>query len=89
MERSERRDAAADRPGVMILSRRKRLSLEAPLMQVVATAGITGISVRIAAIMASQHSQGVGDRSGRVGRAGRRAVVLAAVVSAGRAKRYG
>ena len=57
-ERSERRDAVAERPGVMIPSRRKRLPLEAPLMRVVATAGIVGIGVLIAAIMGSQHSQG-------------------------------
>ena len=57
-ERSERRDAAAERPGVMIPSRQKRLPLEAPLMRVVATAGIVGIGVLIAAIMSSQHSQG-------------------------------
>ncbi len=57
-ERSERRDAVAERPGVMIPSRRKRLPLEAPLMRVVATVGIVGIAVLIAAIMGSQHSQG-------------------------------
>lgn len=57
-ERSERRDAMAERPGVMIPSRGKRLPLEAPLMRVVATAGIVGIGVLIAAIMGSQHSQG-------------------------------
>jgi hypothetical protein len=49
---------AADRPGVMIPARRDRLPLEAPLMRAVATAGIIGIGVVIAAIMASQHSQG-------------------------------
>ena len=42
----------------MIPSRRKRLPLEAPLMRVVATAGIVGIGVVIAAIMTSQDSQG-------------------------------
>jgi hypothetical protein len=57
-ERSERRDAVAERPGVMIPSRGKRLPLEAPLMRVVATVGIVGIGVVIAAIMGSQHSQG-------------------------------
>lgn len=57
-ERSERRDAAAERPGVMIPSRRKRLPLEAPLMRVVATGGIVGIGVVIAAIMGSQQSKG-------------------------------
>jgi hypothetical protein len=55
--RSERRDAPAERPGVMIPSGRKRLPLEAPLMRVVATGGIVGIGV-IAAIMTSQDSQG-------------------------------
>ena len=58
MERSERREAAAEEPGVMIPSGRKRLPLEAPLMRVIATAGIIGISVAIAAIMSSQHSKG-------------------------------
>jgi hypothetical protein len=56
--RSERRDAPAERPGVMIPSGRKRLPLEAPLMRVVATAGIVGIGVVIAAIMTSQDSRG-------------------------------
>jgi hypothetical protein len=56
--RSERRDAPAERPGVMIPSGRKRLPLEAPLMRVVATGGIVGIGVVIAAIMTSQDSQG-------------------------------
>jgi hypothetical protein len=42
----------------MIPTRRKRLPLEAPLMRVVATAGIIGIGVVIAAIMTSQDSQG-------------------------------
>ena len=42
----------------MIPNRRKRLPLEAPLMRVVATAGIVGIAVAIAAIMSSQGSQG-------------------------------
>ena len=41
-ERSERRDAASERSGVMVPSRRKRLSLEAPLMRVLATSGIVG-----------------------------------------------
>jgi hypothetical protein len=58
MERSERREAAGEEPGVMIPSGRKRLPLEAPLMRVIATAGIIGISVAIAAIMSSQHSKG-------------------------------
>jgi hypothetical protein len=56
--RSERRGASAERPGVMIPSDRKRLPLEAPLMRVVATGGIVGIGVVIAAIMTSQDSQG-------------------------------
>jgi hypothetical protein len=55
---SERRDAPAERPGVMIPSGRKRLPLEAPLMRVVATGGIVGIGVVIAAIMTSQDSKG-------------------------------
>ena len=42
----------------MIPNRRKRLPLEAPLMRLVATAGIIGIGVVIAAIMTSQDSQG-------------------------------
>jgi hypothetical protein len=56
--RGERRDAPAERPGVMIPSGRKRLPLEAPLMRVVATGGIVGIGVVIAAIMTSQDSEG-------------------------------
>jgi hypothetical protein len=56
--RSERREAPAERPGVMIPSGRKRLPLEAPLMRLVATGGIIGIGVVIAAIMTSQDSQG-------------------------------
>jgi hypothetical protein len=42
----------------MIPNRRKRLPLEAPLMRVVATAGIVGIAVVVAAIMDSQGSKG-------------------------------
>jgi hypothetical protein len=42
----------------MIPSGRKRLPLEAPLMRVVATGGIVGIGVVIAAIMTSQDSEG-------------------------------
>jgi hypothetical protein len=42
----------------MIPTRRKRLPLETPLMRLVATAGIIGIGVVIAAIMTSQDSQG-------------------------------
>ena len=56
--RDQRREPPADRAGVMIPNRRKRLPLEAPLMRVVATAGIVGIGVAIAAIMTSQHSTG-------------------------------
>jgi hypothetical protein len=56
--RRERRDATSEQPGVMIPSGRKRLPLEAPLMRVVATGGIIGIGVVIAAIMTSQDSQG-------------------------------
>jgi hypothetical protein len=42
----------------MIPSRRERLPLEAPLMRLVATAGIIAIGVVIAAIMTSQDVQG-------------------------------
>jgi hypothetical protein len=56
--REARREAPAARSGVMIPNRRKRLPLEAPLMRGVATAGIVGIAVVIAAIMSSQGSQG-------------------------------
>jgi hypothetical protein len=54
--RAERRGER--RPEVMIPSRRKRLPLEAPLMRIVATAGIVAIAVVVAAIMSSQDSQG-------------------------------
>jgi hypothetical protein len=58
-ERDERREPPAEKPrGVMIPNRRDRLPLEAPLMRIVATAGIVGIAVVIAAIMGSQDSQG-------------------------------
>jgi hypothetical protein len=57
-EREARREPPAARSGVMIPNRRKRLPLEAPLMRGVATAGIVGIAVAIAAIMSSQGSQG-------------------------------
>jgi hypothetical protein len=57
-EPPDRSRTAADRPGVMIPARRDRLPFEAPLMRVVATAGIIAIGIAIAAIMASQHSQG-------------------------------
>jgi hypothetical protein len=56
--RAEQRAGAEQRPGVMIPSRRERLPLETSLMRVVATAGIIGIGVAIAAIMTSQDSQG-------------------------------
>jgi hypothetical protein len=56
--RTERREVPAERPGAMIPSGRKRLPLEAPLMRAVATGGIVGIGVVIAAIMTSQNSQG-------------------------------
>lgn len=56
--RGARREPPGERAGVMIPNRRKRLPLEAPLMRVVATAGIVGIAVAIAAIMSSQGSQG-------------------------------
>jgi hypothetical protein len=42
----------------MIPNRRKRLPLEAPLMRVVATAGIVGIAVVVAAILSAQDVQG-------------------------------
>ena len=57
-ERDALREPKAESPGVMIPRRDKRLPLEAPLMRVVATAGIVGIGVLIAAIMASQNAQG-------------------------------
>jgi hypothetical protein len=50
------RKPRAERAGVMIPNRRKRLPLEAPLMRIVASAGIVGIAVAIAAIMGSQGS---------------------------------
>ena len=55
--REEARGPSAKRPGVMIPNRRKRLPLEAPLMRAVATGGIVGIAVAVAAIMGSQGSQ--------------------------------
>jgi hypothetical protein len=56
--REARRVAPAARPRVTMPNRRKRLSLKAPLTRGVATAGIVGIAVAIAAIMSSQGSQG-------------------------------
>lgn len=52
------REVERDRPGVMIRARHKRLPLETTLMRIVATSGIIGIGVVIAAIMSSQHSKG-------------------------------
>lgn len=54
----DERGGAAGKPGVMIPRREKRLPLEAPLMRLVATAGIVAIGVVIAAIMQSQDSAG-------------------------------
>jgi hypothetical protein len=56
--REQRRDETGGQPAVMIPSRRERLPLEAPLMRVVATAGIVGIAVLVAAVMGSQDSAG-------------------------------
>jgi hypothetical protein len=56
--REARREPRTEGAGVMIPNRRKRLPLEAPLMRGVATAGIVGIAVVIAAIMSSQGAQG-------------------------------
>jgi hypothetical protein len=59
--RSERREAPAERPGVMTPSGRRRLPLEAQLKHVVTTGGIVGIGivvVVVAAIMTSQDSKG-------------------------------
>jgi hypothetical protein len=55
--REARREPPAARSGVMIPNRRKP-PLEAPLMRGVATAGIVGVAVVIAAIMSSQGSEG-------------------------------
>ena len=60
--RNERRGAPAERPGVMIPSGRKRLPLEAPLMRFVATGGIVGIGVVIAANHDLAGLAGVADR---------------------------
>ena len=54
--RDERRSTAGQPRAVMIPRRDKRLPFEAPVMRVVATAGIVGISVVVAAIMGSQSS---------------------------------
>jgi protein-S-isoprenylcysteine O-methyltransferase Ste14 len=59
--RSERREAPAERPGMMTPSGRRRLPLEAQLKHVVTTGGIVGIGivvVVVAAIMTSQDSKG-------------------------------
>ena len=45
-------------PGVMIPERGRRPAVETVVMRLVATAGIIGIGVAIAAIMHSQKSQG-------------------------------
>ncbi len=50
--------AEKGKPGVMIPSRRGRSMVETVFMRLVATAGIVGIGVAIAAIMYSQKSQG-------------------------------
>jgi hypothetical protein len=47
-----------DRAGTMIPARSKRSAAESFVMRIVATAGIVGICVGIAAIMASQNVQG-------------------------------
>lgn len=49
--------AAAEPPHAMIPARASRPRVEAILMRIIATAGIIGISVAIAAIMGSQHSK--------------------------------
>jgi hypothetical protein len=49
--------APADPPRAMIPARGVRPRIEAVLMRVIATAGIVGISVAIAAIMGTQHSK--------------------------------
>ena len=54
--RAERRSTAGQPRAVMIPRRDKRLPVEAPVMRVVATAGIVAISVVVAAIMGSQNS---------------------------------
>jgi hypothetical protein len=56
--REARRGPPSERPEVIIPSRRKRLPLEAPPMRGVASAGIVGIAVAIAAIMSSQGFSG-------------------------------
>jgi hypothetical protein len=45
-------------PGVMIPSRSSRSVVETFFMRIIATAGIVGISVAVAAIMSSQKSHG-------------------------------
>ncbi|MDQ6605977.1 MAG: hypothetical protein M3Z06_05435 [Actinomycetota bacterium] len=51
------RTSPAGAPKAMIPAREGRPRVEAVLMRVIATAGIIGISVAIAAVMGSQHSQ--------------------------------
>jgi hypothetical protein len=55
--RQEQREGSLQ-PEVMIPRRDRRLPLEAPLMRLVATAGVIAIGVVISAIMTSQHSKG-------------------------------
>jgi hypothetical protein len=52
------RGGGAGQPGTMIPARGKRFAVESFVMRIIATAGIVGISVAIAAIMASQDVQG-------------------------------
>ncbi|HET9719793.1 MAG TPA: hypothetical protein VFP55_06935 [Solirubrobacteraceae bacterium] len=56
--RARRRSAGRGDRGVMIPERAGRSRIETFLMRLVATAGIIGIGVAIAAIMHSQKSQG-------------------------------
>jgi hypothetical protein len=53
-----RSGGGAAQPGTMIPARGKRFAVESFVMRIIATAGIVGISVAIAAIMASQDVQG-------------------------------
>ena len=56
--REARRGSVSERPAAMTPSRRRRRPVEAPLMRGVASAGIVGIAVAIAAIMSSKGSSG-------------------------------
>jgi hypothetical protein len=58
MARDARREVPAERPPGMLPTRDKRLPLEAPLMRVLATGGIVGLAVVVAAIMGSQDVAG-------------------------------